>query len=58
VRRKVKQLIESGLLYADEKGRIRSTPNFDNPTVGSAINDVHDAVRRDRERLAKYGIDC
>jgi len=58
VRRKVKQLIESGLLYADEKGRIRSTPNFDNPAVGSAINDVHDAVRRDRERLAKYGIDC
>ena len=58
VRRKVKQLIERGLLYADEKGRIRSTPNFDNPTGGSAINDVHDAVRRDRERLAKYGIDC
>ena len=58
VRREVKQLIERGLLYADDKGRIRSTPNFDNPTVGSAINDVHDAVRRDRERLAKYGIDC
>ncbi len=58
VRRKVKQLIESGLLCADDKGRIRSTPNFDNPTVGSAIDDVHDAVCRYRERLAKYAIDC
>lgn len=58
LRRKVKQLIESGLLCADDKGRIRSTPNFDTPTVGSAIDDVHGAVCRYRERLAKYAIDC
>ena len=53
VRRKVKQLIERGLLYADDRGRIRSTPNFDNPAVAPAVDDVHDAVRRYRERLAK-----
>jgi DNA-binding transcriptional ArsR family regulator len=58
VRRKVKQLIEKGLLYADDKGRIRSTPNFDNPALAPAVNEVHDAVRRYRERLATYGIDC
>lgn len=58
VRRKVKQLIDKGLLYADDKGRIRSTPNFDNPAVAPAVNEVHEAVRRYRERLAKYGIDC
>jgi DNA-binding transcriptional ArsR family regulator len=58
VRRKVKQLIERGLLYADDRRRIRSTPNFDNPAVAPAIDDMHDAVRRYREGLAKYGIDC
>jgi len=58
VRRKVKQLIERGLLYADDRGRIRSTPNFDNPAVAPAVDDVHDAVRRYRERLARYDIDC
>lgn len=58
VRRKVKQLIEKGLLYADDKGRIRSTPNFDNPALVPAVNEVHDAVRRYRDQLAKYGIDC
>lgn len=57
VRRKVKQLIEKGLLYADEKGRVRSTPNFDNPAIAPAVNEIHEAVRRYRERLAKYGID-
>lgn len=58
VRRKVKQLIEKGLLYTDEKGRIRSTPNFDNPDLAPAVNDIHDAVRRYRERLAQFGISC
>jgi DNA-binding IclR family transcriptional regulator len=58
VRRKVKQLIERGLLYADDKGRIRSTPNFADPAVANTINDVHGAVRRYREQLAKHGIDC
>lgn len=58
VRRKVKQLIERGLLYADDKGRIRSTPNFDNPAVPAAVDDVHAAVRRYCEGLAKYAIDC
>lgn len=57
VRRKVKLLIEKGLLYADDKGRIRSTPNFDNPALAPAVNDIHEAVRRYRERLAKYGVD-
>jgi hypothetical protein len=56
VRRKVKQLIEKGLLYADDKGRIRSTPNFDNPELGPAVEAIHDAVRRYHERLAKYGV--
>ncbi len=58
VRRKVKQLIDRGLLYADDKGRIRSTPNFADPAVANTINDVHGAVRRYREQLAKHGIDC
>ena len=57
VRRKVKQLIGKGLLYADEKGRIRSTPNFQNPELPAAVEAIHTAVRRYRERLAKYDID-
>jgi hypothetical protein len=56
VRRKVKQMIEKGLLYADDKGRIRSTPNFDNPGLGPAVEAIHEAVRRYRERLTKYGV--
>lgn len=58
VRRKVKQLVERKLLYADDKGRIRSTPNFDDPAVPTAVDEIHEAVRRYRERLAKYGIQC
>lgn len=57
VRRKVKQLIEKGLLYADDKGRIRSTPNFDNPGLVGAVEAIHDAVRRYREQMSKYGVD-
>lgn len=56
VRRKVKNLIKIGLLYADDKGRIRSTPNFNDPKIPETVNAVHDAVRRYRERLATYGI--
>jgi len=58
VRRKVKLLIEKGLLYADDKGRIRSTPNLDSPAAALAIEEIHDAVRRYRERLEKFGISC
>ncbi len=57
VRRKVKQLIGAGLLYADDKGRIRSTPNFTEPGMTTAVKAVNDAVRRYRERLARYGIE-
>ena len=56
VRRKVKQLIAKGLLYADEKGRVRSTPNFGNPALPVAVAAIHDAVRRYGERLARYGV--
>ncbi len=56
VRRKVKQLIALNLLYEDERGRVRSTPNFDNPNLPEATKLIHDAVRRYRERLAKYGV--
>lgn len=56
VRRKVKQLIEKGLLYADEKGRIRSTPNFDNPALNQTIQAIHDAVERYCAQLVKYGV--
>ena len=56
VRRKVKNLIGLGLLFEDEKGRIRSTPMFDNPKMAETMKAVRDAVRRYHERLAKYGI--
>lgn len=56
VRRKVKQLINLGLLYQDDKGRVRSTPNFENPRTSEAVKAVGDAVRRYHERLAMYGI--
>lgn len=56
VRRKVKQLIALNLLYEDDKGRVRSTPNFDNPMLPETAKGVHDAVRRYHERLAKYGV--
>lgn len=56
VRRKVKHLIELGLLYQDDKGRVRSTPNFHEPKMGECVMAVNDAVRRYHERLALYGI--
>jgi hypothetical protein len=56
VRRKVKQLIEHGLLYQDDKGRVRSTPNFHEPRMGECVEAIGDAVRRYHERLALYGI--
>jgi hypothetical protein len=56
VRRKVKQLIALNLLYEDDKGRVRSTPNFGNPKVPEVAHSIHDAVRRYHERLAKYGV--
>ena len=56
VRRKVKHLISLGLLFEDEKGRIRSTPSFDNPKMAETMKAIHDAIRRYHERLAKYGI--
>ena len=56
VRRKVKNLISLGLLFEDEKGRIRSTPMFDNPKMAETMKAVQDAVRRYHERLAKFGI--
>jgi DNA-binding transcriptional ArsR family regulator len=58
VRRKAKQLVERKLLYVDDKGRIRSTPLFDDPAVRTAVEQIHEAVRRYRERLAKHGIPC
>ena len=56
VRRKVKHLIAMDLLYEDEKGRVRSVPNFDNPKVPETVKGIHDAVRRYHERLAKHGV--
>jgi DNA-binding transcriptional ArsR family regulator len=58
VRRKVKQLIERELLYADDKGRIRSTPTLADPALRTSVDQIHESVRRYRERLAKYGVDC
>lgn len=56
VRRKVKKLIEQGLLYEDDKGRIRSTPNFTDPRVGATTSAIQDAVDRYHQRLAMYGV--
>lgn len=56
VRRKVKHLITMGLLYQDEKGRVRSTPTFHEPRVAESVKAISDAVRRYHERLALYGI--
>lgn len=56
VRRKVKQLIQMGLVYQDDKGRVRSTPNFHEPQMAATVKAVQDAVRRYHERLAVHGI--
>lgn len=57
VRRKVKQLIASGLLYEDTNGRIRTTPNFADPRMMDAIGSIHEAVERYHARLAKCGVE-
>jgi hypothetical protein len=56
VRRKVKKLIEKGLLYEDDKGRIRSTPNFSDPRVRDTVLAIDDAVDRYGQRLQLYGV--
>jgi hypothetical protein len=57
VRRKVKHLIQMGLLYQDDKGRVRSTPNFHESKMIESVKAISDAVRRYHERLAMYGLD-
>jgi len=56
VRRKVKKLIQQGLLYEDAKGRIRSTPNFADPRVGETVRAIQDAVDRYHARLNTHGV--
>jgi hypothetical protein len=56
VRRKVKKLIEQGLVYEDSRGRIRSTPNFTDPRVGDTTTAIQNAVDRYHQRLAMYGV--
>ncbi len=56
VRRKVKKLIQTGLLYEDAKGRVRSTPNFNDPRVNNAVHAVQDAVDRYLTRLSTHGV--
>ncbi len=57
VRRKVKHLITMGLLYQDDKGRVRSTPNFHEPKMAEGMRAIGDAVRRYHERLSMYGLE-
>lgn len=56
VRRKVKKLIDLGLLYEGAKGRIRSTPNFSDPRVGQTVHAIQGAVDRYRNRLSRHGV--
>lgn len=56
VRRKVKKLIDQGLLYEDARGRIRSTPNFSDPRVGETVHAIQSAVDRYRDRLSSHGV--
>jgi hypothetical protein len=56
VRRKVKKLIQSGLLYEDAKSRVRSTPNFNDPRVNQSVHAIQDAVDRYVQRLSIYGV--
>lgn len=55
VRRKVKKLIDQGLLYEDAKGRVRSTPNFADPRVEESVRAIQAAVDRYRDRLVELG---
>lgn len=57
VRRKVKKLVASGLAYQDAEGRIRTTPNLDETHVQEAIEGIHAAVGRYRDRLQAFGIE-
>jgi hypothetical protein len=56
VRRKVKHMIEAGLLYQDDRGRVRSAPTLGDPKLLGAIGNIEEAVRRYHARLAMHGI--
>ena len=56
VRRKVKHMIEAGLLYQDDRGRVRAAPTLGDPRIPGTVGNIEEAVRRYHERLAMYGI--
>lgn len=56
VRRKVKKLIASGLVYEDDDGRMRSSHKLGEPEVERVIEGIHTAVGRYRDRLSAFGI--
>jgi DNA-binding transcriptional ArsR family regulator len=56
VRRKVKKLTASGLVYEDEEGRMRTSSKLGEPEVQRVIEGIHTAVGRYRDRLSAFGI--
>ena len=56
VRRKVTQMIEAGLLIADEDDAVRVAPRLDDPSVRKALEEGHTAVQRYLKLLGSYGV--
>jgi hypothetical protein len=55
VRRKIKKLIEMGLLADDGGGHLRTTYNLADPGVQKACDDVYAAVQRYQARIGQLG---
>jgi hypothetical protein len=54
VRRKIKKLLEMGLL-SDDGGHLRTTYNLADPRVQKACDDVYGAVQRYQARIGQAG---
>jgi hypothetical protein len=56
VRRKVTQLIEAGLLVADETDAVRVVSRLHDPATRKALEDGHAAVHKYMKLVAAYGV--
>jgi DNA-binding transcriptional ArsR family regulator len=57
VRRKVKKLLTSGLVYEDAEGRMRISSKLGEAHVQEVIEGIHTAVGRYRSRISAFGLD-
>jgi hypothetical protein len=56
VRRRIEDLVDTGLIFVDDQGRLRSSPLLGDADLQRAIDAMHAAVGRYQERLGQFQV--